>query len=114
MFVAKSSDGHEFVLDIVIERKTVSDLDSSIIDGRYKEQKYRLHKSLLCILSRDQRWGTRGCDDTANFDHFHVQWSADIDEMIGYLATLYTNFVLQYWLSLIREAMTIDALQILH
>lgn len=30
------------VLDYVIERKKADDLSSSIIDGRYKEQKYRL------------------------------------------------------------------------
>ena len=31
--------------DIVIERKSVSDLLSSITDGRYKEQSYRLQNS---------------------------------------------------------------------
>ena len=30
------------VLDFVIERKKADDLASSIIDGRYKDQKYRL------------------------------------------------------------------------
>lgn len=30
------------VLDFVIERKKADDLSSSIIDGRYKDQKYRL------------------------------------------------------------------------
>lgn len=30
------------VLDYVIERKKADDLSASIIDGRYKEQKYRL------------------------------------------------------------------------
>jgi crossover junction endonuclease MUS81 len=31
-----------FVLDYIIERKKADDLAASIIDGRYKEQKYRL------------------------------------------------------------------------
>lgn len=30
------------VLDFVIERKKADDLSASIIDGRYKDQKYRL------------------------------------------------------------------------
>ncbi|RUO95367.1 hypothetical protein BC936DRAFT_144242, partial [Jimgerdemannia flammicorona] len=50
VFIAKSEDGREFVLDIVIERKTINDLDISIIDGRYKEQKYRLHKSEISTI----------------------------------------------------------------
>ena len=33
------------VLDYIIERKKADDLLSSIIDGRYKEQKYRLKSS---------------------------------------------------------------------
>jgi len=32
----------EFVLDLIIERKTSEDLAKSILDGRYNEQKYRL------------------------------------------------------------------------
>jgi crossover junction endonuclease MUS81 len=31
----------EMVLDYVVERKRMDDLVSSIIDGRFKEQKYR-------------------------------------------------------------------------
>lgn len=31
-----------FVLDFVVERKTADDVAASIMDGRYKEQKYRL------------------------------------------------------------------------
>lgn len=33
------------VLNYIIERKKADDLASSIIDGRYKEQKYRLKMS---------------------------------------------------------------------
>lgn len=33
------------VLDYVVERKKADDLAASIIDGRYKEQKYRLKNS---------------------------------------------------------------------
>jgi crossover junction endonuclease MUS81 len=33
------------VLDYIVERKKADDLVSSIFDGRYKEQKYRLRGS---------------------------------------------------------------------
>jgi crossover junction endonuclease MUS81 len=35
------------VLDYVVERKKADDLMSSIVDGRYKEQKYRLKNSTI-------------------------------------------------------------------
>jgi crossover junction endonuclease MUS81 len=34
-------------MDVVLERKEVSDLASSIMDGRYNEQKFRLEASSL-------------------------------------------------------------------
>lgn len=37
----------EYVLDVIIERKTLDDLASSIIDGRYSEQKHRLKASSI-------------------------------------------------------------------
>ena len=36
---------HKLLLDYIIERKLVSDLLSSITDGRYEEQKTRLKLS---------------------------------------------------------------------
>ena len=38
-------DGEEYMIDFIIERKTLNDLSSSILDGRYNEQKYRLKNS---------------------------------------------------------------------
>lgn len=38
----KSAKYEEYVLKWIIERKTLNDLSSSIMDGRYDEQKYRL------------------------------------------------------------------------
>lgn len=40
-----SGDGHELVLPYVIERKRMDDLASSIKDGRFHEQKFRLADS---------------------------------------------------------------------
>ncbi|PAV87455.1 hypothetical protein WR25_18598 isoform C [Diploscapter pachys] len=45
MWLARKEDGTEMVLDWVVERKTWDDLQSSIIGGRYLEQKGRLLKS---------------------------------------------------------------------
>jgi len=44
LWVAKTSSGQEYVLNYIIERKQISDLQSSIMDGRYYEQKFRLSK----------------------------------------------------------------------
>ena len=38
-------DGEEYMIDFIIERKTLNDLSASILDGRYNEQKYRLKNS---------------------------------------------------------------------
>jgi len=35
IWIGRTDSGAEFVLDTILERKTVSDLCSSIIDGRY-------------------------------------------------------------------------------
>eukprot|EP01133_Synstelium_polycarpum_P019008 gene19008-22753_t len=36
--------GEEWLVDFIVERKRIDDLSGSIIDGRYKEQKFRLAK----------------------------------------------------------------------
>ncbi|KAL0872937.1 hypothetical protein Bca101_022642 [Brassica carinata] len=49
--------GTEYVLDFIVERKTVDDMRSSIKDGRYRDQKLRLQRSglkkLMYILEGD-------------------------------------------------------------
>ncbi|XP_049851793.1 crossover junction endonuclease MUS81-like isoform X2 [Schistocerca gregaria] len=47
LWVGISNLGKYIVLDTIIERKTVSDLASSIVDKRYLEQKWRLRHSGL-------------------------------------------------------------------
>ena len=42
MWILRKSTGEEFVLQWIVERKRMDDLSNSIIDKRYKEQKYRL------------------------------------------------------------------------
>ena len=45
LWVAKSNDGNEYVLDHIVERKRMDDLLNSIKDGRFHEQKFRLKRS---------------------------------------------------------------------
>ena len=42
-----SAPHREVVLDFIVERKRMDDLASSIVDGRFREQKYRLKQSGL-------------------------------------------------------------------
>lgn len=46
-WIARPKNGQQMdlVLDYIVERKRMDDFCSSIIDGRYKEQKFRLKKS---------------------------------------------------------------------
>ncbi|EGC35338.1 hypothetical protein DICPUDRAFT_78969 [Dictyostelium purpureum] len=45
IWVAIDEKGEEWLLDYIMERKRIDDLSSSIMDGRYKEQKFRLKKT---------------------------------------------------------------------
>jgi ERCC4-type nuclease len=56
VWIAKDGD-REVILDFIVERKSIGDLASSIIDGRYQEQRYRLRESgitnVLYIIEGD-------------------------------------------------------------
>ncbi|KYQ88640.1 crossover junction endonuclease [Tieghemostelium lacteum] len=73
VWVAVDMEDREWMLNYVIERKKTDDLSSSIMDGRYKEQKFRLRKSgfsniiylvegnlSLCTFQKtnQKRWGS--------------------------------------------------------
>ena len=46
-WAVRSTNGSEYITRHVAERKTASDLSSSLKDGRYREQKYRLARAQL-------------------------------------------------------------------
>ena len=46
-----SNDNEDYIIDYLIERKTLNDLAISIIDGRYTEQKYRMKNSTFKNIS---------------------------------------------------------------
>ncbi|KAI8575381.1 hypothetical protein K450DRAFT_262153 [Umbelopsis ramanniana AG] len=91
----------ELFLDMVLERKRMDDLVSSIKDGRFKEQKYRLKKSaakqvfyVIEEFNMDEaiRFGQQAVQtalaSTQVVDGFFVKHTASIDETIDYLERL--------------------------
>ncbi|CAK6449745.1 unnamed protein product [Pipistrellus nathusii] len=91
----------ELVLDHIVERKRLDDLCSSIIDGRFREQKFRLKR---CGLGRrvylvEEHGSAHGLSlpestllqavtNTQVIDGFFVKRTADIRESAAYLALL--------------------------
>ncbi|XP_063083612.1 crossover junction endonuclease MUS81 isoform X2 [Cavia porcellus] len=91
----------ELVLDYIVERKRLDDLCSSIIDGRFREQKFRLkrcglgHRVYLVEehgsvhnLSLPESTLLQAVTNTQVIDGFFVKRTADIKESAAYLALL--------------------------
>lgn len=91
----------ELVLDHIVERKRLDDLCSSIIDGRFREQKFRLkrcglgHRVYLVEehrsvhnLSLPESTLLQAVTNTQVIDGFFVKRTVDIKESAGYLALL--------------------------
>nr|XP_024644816.1 crossover junction endonuclease MUS81 isoform X3 [Macaca nemestrina] len=91
----------ELVLDHIVERKRLDDLCSSIIDGRFREQKFRLKRcglerrvylveehGLVHNLSLPESTLLQAVTNTQVIDGFFVKRTADIKESAAYLALL--------------------------
>lgn len=91
----------ELVLDHIVERKRLDDLCSSIIDGRFREQKFRLKRCGLGRrvylveehgsvhnLSLPESTLLQAITNTQVIDGFFVKRTADIKESAAYLALL--------------------------
>ncbi|XP_040321825.1 structure-specific endonuclease subunit MUS81 isoform X1 [Herpailurus yagouaroundi] len=91
----------ELVLDHIVERKRLDDLNSSIMDGRFHEQKFRLkrcglgHRIYLveehCSannLSLPESTLLQAVTNTQVIDGFFVKRTADIKESAAYLALM--------------------------
>lgn len=89
----------ELVLDHIVERKRLDDLCSSIIDGRFREQKFRLKRCGLGRrvylveehgsvhnLSLPESTLLQAVTNTQVIDGFFVKRTADIKESAAYLA----------------------------
>ncbi|XP_034159889.2 crossover junction endonuclease MUS81 [Pangasianodon hypophthalmus] len=107
----------ELVLDYIIERKRIDDLCGSIMDGRFREQKFRLkrcglHKPIYLVeqcgsaaahLSLPESTLQQAIVNTQVVDNFFVKRVQDVKEsaayltvMTRYLQKLYQNRTLYY------------------
>ncbi|CAL4959479.1 unnamed protein product [Urochloa decumbens] len=97
-------DRTEYVLDFIIERKEVSDLDGSIADNRYRDQKFRLKRcglsKVIYLVEGDQSNALEGvktaCFTTEILDGFDVQRTsgvADTQKRYGHL----TRSIIEYY-----------------
>ena len=92
------------MLPFVVERKKMDDLASSIKDGRFKEQKFRLKQSGLCrptYLVEENRSASvclplssclQACTNTQIVDKFTVKYVSDQKESAAYL-TIMTQYL---------------------
>ncbi|XP_052009399.1 crossover junction endonuclease MUS81 [Xyrauchen texanus] len=98
--------GKELVLDYIIERKRMDDLCGSIIDGRFREQKFRLkrcglHKPIYLVeecgsaaahLSLPESTLQQAIVNTQVVDGFFVKRVQDVKESVAYL-TIMTRYL---------------------
>lgn len=89
--------GKELILPYIIERKRLDDFASSIKDGRYHEQKFRLKKSgIQTVTYLIERIGGhlslplatlhQAAANTAIQDGFNVKFTANLKHTVKYLA----------------------------
>ncbi|CAK4146529.1 unnamed protein product [Aphanomyces euteiches] len=105
----RNGQPEEYVFDVIVERKNVSDLASSIVDKRYTEQKARLQESGLRyvvylvegILS-SQMTSIRGnglqtaLTRTQVQNNFFVYHGTSHDETVGFLTAVHRHLVDQF------------------
>uniref|UniRef100_A0A8C8RB42 Crossover junction endonuclease MUS81 n=1 Tax=Pelusios castaneus TaxID=367368 RepID=A0A8C8RB42_9SAUR len=91
----------ELALDYVVERKRMADLCGSIIDGRFREQKFRLHRcglqhpiylleesGLAQHLSLPESTLQQAATSTQVVDGFFVKRTRDLRESVAYLTIM--------------------------
>ncbi|XP_066575195.1 structure-specific endonuclease subunit MUS81 [Amia ocellicauda] len=97
----RAPPARELVLDVIVERKRMDDLCSSIIDGRFREQKFRLKRCGLgrpvylveesrstAHLSLPESTLRQAIVNTQVVDGFQVRRTADIRESVAYLTVM--------------------------
>ncbi|KAK2862834.1 hypothetical protein Q5P01_002367 [Channa striata] len=102
--------GKELVLDYIIERKRMDDLCGSIIDGRFREQKFRLKRCGLrrpiylveecgmaaSHLSLPETTLQQAIINTQVVDGFFVKRVEDVRESVAYL-TVMTRYLTKFY-----------------
>ena len=101
--IGEENDGKvEIILEHILERKRLDDLISSIRDGRFHEQKFRLHKSGIknvTYLVEEHTISEERRDDNAEavesaiastqvVNNFFVKQTTKLDDSISYLARM--------------------------
>ncbi|XP_055988013.1 crossover junction endonuclease MUS81 isoform X2 [Sorex fumeus] len=115
----------ELVLDHVVERKRTDDLCSSIIDGRFREQKFRLKRcglgrrvylveafGSMHNLSLPESTLLQAITNTQVIDGFFVKRTADIKETAAYLALLTRGLQRLHEAQSVREVFARQLMQI--
>ncbi|XP_028626833.1 crossover junction endonuclease MUS81 isoform X2 [Grammomys surdaster] len=115
----------ELVLDHIVERKRLDDLCSSITDGRFREQKFRLkrcglgHRVYLVEehgsvhnLSLPESTLLQAVTNTQVIDGFFVKRTMDIKESAGYLALLTKGLERMYQAQSVREVFARQLMQV--
>ncbi|KIK63540.1 hypothetical protein GYMLUDRAFT_162883 [Collybiopsis luxurians FD-317 M1] len=108
------SEYDEIVLDCILERKRLDDLVNSIKDGRFHEQKFRLHNTAitrvyyvveeykLMGISEEQDKSTfdkaieTAISQTGIIDRFLVKETKSINDTINFYVRLHRELVLNY------------------
>ncbi|XP_045024974.1 crossover junction endonuclease MUS81 isoform X2 [Daphnia magna] len=95
------SSDQELALPYVVERKRMDDVVSSIKDGRFKEQKFRLkHSGLVRPIYLIEEFGNRqnlgmpeasvlqAIANTLIIEKFQVQWTQKSDDSVAFLVQM--------------------------
>uniref|UniRef100_A0A1B6K3V5 Crossover junction endonuclease MUS81 n=1 Tax=Homalodisca liturata TaxID=320908 RepID=A0A1B6K3V5_9HEMI len=98
-WVSRNAVGQELLLPFIVERKRLDDLASSIKDGRFHEQKFRMKQCglphcMYLVESHGQRQYSlptstllQAAANTQFIDRFAVKYTANSHETVAYLAT---------------------------
>ncbi|XP_054271737.1 crossover junction endonuclease MUS81 [Macrosteles quadrilineatus] len=98
-WVGRNAAGTELLLPFIVERKRLDDLASSIKDGRFHEQKFRMKQSgvphcMYLVESHGQRQYSlptttllQAAANTEFVDKFSVKYTSNSHETVVYLAT---------------------------
>nr|SVE75130.1 EOG090X06E6 [Daphnia dolichocephala] len=103
------SSDQELALPFVVERKRMDDVVSSIKDGRFKEQKFRLkHSGLARPIYLIEEFGNRqnlgmpeasvlqAIANTQIIERFQVHWTQKSDESVSFLVQMTKHLIELY------------------
>ncbi|XP_041351019.1 crossover junction endonuclease MUS81-like isoform X2 [Gigantopelta aegis] len=119
----RKPQGRELVLDYVIERKRMDDLVSSTIDGRFREQKFRLKRcGVQNAIYLIEEYGSmqhfsisedklkQAITNTQVIDGFQIKKTHDVKETVTYLTVL-TRYLQSYYRGKTLHACNLEVLQ---